>query len=119
VRSLVLLVRDGAWSLLLTGDLEGAGLDRVLALPPPRVDVLMAPHHGSDRSNVPALAAATQPSFVISCQAVPPGERQSVARYEKTGARYLGTWPHGAITIRPHGSPMVATYRTNLAFPGR
>jgi competence protein ComEC len=39
VRSLVLLVRHEANRLLLTGDLEGAGLDRVLEGPPLPVDV--------------------------------------------------------------------------------
>ena len=41
-RSLVLEVRHAGHTLLLTGDLEGPGLERVLGLPPHRVDVLMA-----------------------------------------------------------------------------
>jgi competence protein ComEC len=40
VRSLVLLVRHGTWSMLLTGDLEEAGLTQVLAKKPPSLDVL-------------------------------------------------------------------------------
>ena len=40
VRSMVLLVRHAGHALLLTGDLEGEGLERVVALPPPKVDVL-------------------------------------------------------------------------------
>jgi competence protein ComEC len=39
-RSLVLEVRHAGHSLLLTGDLEGPGLDRVLGLPPRPVDVI-------------------------------------------------------------------------------
>src|SRR5262249_29689525 len=46
-RSVVLEVRHGGHVLLLTGDLEGEGLAEVLTLPRRRVDVLMAPHHGS------------------------------------------------------------------------
>lgn len=111
-RSLVLHVRRGQWSMLLTGDLEDAGLARVLALPPPRVNVLMAPHHGSDRSNVPALAEMTRPQFVVSSQTAPASERLSLKMYEMTGATYLGTWPNGAITIRP--GMAVETYRTKL-----
>jgi competence protein ComEC len=48
-RSMVLLVRHGEHSLLLTGDLEGPGLARVLSLPLPRVDVLMAKTFPYDR----------------------------------------------------------------------
>ncbi len=48
-RSLVLVVKHGSFSLLLTGDLEGLGADRVLGLPSRHVDLLMAPHHGSPR----------------------------------------------------------------------
>jgi competence protein ComEC len=114
-RSLVLLVKVAGWSMLLTGDLEEAGLTRVLALPPPKIDVLMAPHHGSDKSNVPALAAWAKPKIAISCQAAPVNERRSVKMYDKLGIRLLGTWPHGAVTIRHDGrEAWVETYRTKL-----
>ena len=110
-----LLVRHGDWSMLLTGDLEEAGLTQVLAKKPPPIDVLMAPHHGSDRSNIPALAAWAKPKLVVSCQTAPTSDRASVRMYEKTGAMYLGTWPHGAITIRPDDAEMpMQTYRTRL-----
>jgi competence protein ComEC len=115
VRSLVLLVRHGKWSMLLTGDLEEAGLTQVLAKNPPTIDVLMAPHHGSDRSNIPALANWAKPKLVVSCQTAPTSERASVRMYEKMGAKYLGTWPHGAITIRPNDvEAPVRTFRTRL-----
>jgi competence protein ComEC len=52
-RSLVLLVRHAGHALLLTGDLEGAGLQRVVGeLAPRRVEVMMAPHHGSPRTKL-------------------------------------------------------------------
>src|SRR5262249_46161402 len=50
-RSMVLWLRHAGHSLLLTGDLEGAGLDRVLSLPQFPIDILMGPHHGSRVSN--------------------------------------------------------------------
>lgn len=56
-RSLVLLCRSGAHSILLTGDLEEEGLKQFLETPSTAVDVLMAPHHGSKTANTPALAA--------------------------------------------------------------
>lgn len=42
VRSLVLLIRHAQHAILLTGDLELLGLERVLSLPPTPVDVLMS-----------------------------------------------------------------------------
>jgi competence protein ComEC len=41
-RSLVLLVQHAGHRILLTGDLEGPGMNRVQDLPPPHVDVLTA-----------------------------------------------------------------------------
>lgn len=112
-RSLVLLVKYAGWSMLLTGDLEEAGLTRVLAMPAPRIDVLMAPHHGSDKSNVPALAAWAKPKVAISCQTAPLNPRRSVKMYESLGIRFLGTWPHGMVTIHHDGrTAWVETYRT-------
>jgi competence protein ComEC len=52
-RSLVLLVRHSGHSILLTGDLDGAGLGQLLNRPPVAVDVLMAPHHGGRTANRP------------------------------------------------------------------
>jgi len=116
-RSLVLLVKHAGFSMLLTGDLEEEGLTKVLALPRQPVDVLMAPHHGSEKSNTAALARWAKPKLVVSSQTVPPSERQSVKMYERMGAKFLGTWPHGAITIRPTADGnRVETYRTKLSF---
>jgi competence protein ComEC len=114
VRSLVLLVEHDDWSMLLTGDLEEAGLTQVLKLPNPRIDVLMAPHHGSDKSNIPAFAKWAKPKLVVSSQTEPTSERVSVRMYEQIGAKYLGTWPHGAITIRPGIGE--ETYRSKLTW---
>lgn len=112
-RSMVLQVRYGNHALLLTGDLEGPGLERVLKLPPPPVDVLMAPHHGSragdvrEVSNRTQLALATRPRAIISCQGLPKGSPKKPNPYQASGARYLATWLHGAITVRANAGGMV------------
>jgi competence protein ComEC len=113
-RSLVLLVRYCELSLLLTGDLEGAGLTHLLEQPPRSVDVLQAPHHGSRKSNTPELAAWASPAFVVSSQGPPLSVPKTANPYEElAGARYLPTWPHGAVTIRPEGGGFVVeTYHT-------
>ncbi|MAG94227.1 MAG: hypothetical protein CMJ48_10805 [Planctomycetaceae bacterium] len=51
--------------LLLTGDLEGAGLARLLAEQSRPVDVLMSPHHGSPAANTAELARWASPSVVV------------------------------------------------------
>jgi competence protein ComEC len=113
-RSLVLLVQHAGHSLLLTGDLEGGGLNRVLALPLRPVDVLMAPHHGSKTADPPALVAWSRPRLVVSCQGPPQWPTQVPAVYESRGATFLGTWPHGAVTIVSHKTGLVAeTFRTH------
>jgi competence protein ComEC len=122
-RSLVLVVRHGGHAVMLTGDLEGPGLERVLVLRLPLVDVLMAPHHGSragdarEKDNRAKLAALTRPRLIVSCQGPPRSSPNKPDPYAASGARFLGTWPHGAITIRSHPDRLtVETFQTGQSF---
>jgi competence protein ComEC len=63
--SVVLAVEYGGHRVLITGDLEGRGLSRLLERPAYDVDVLLAPHHGSLGSSPPEFAAWAKPDFVI------------------------------------------------------
>lgn len=117
-RSLVLLVRHAGHALLLTGDLEGKGMQRVLhELPPRRVEVLMAPHHGSPITNTTALARWARPRVVVSSQSRPPLSREVRQRYQQIGAQVLDTPQHGAVTVRSHVSGLVVeTFRSKERF---
>lgn len=117
-RSLVLLVRHAGHAILLTGDLEGKGLQRVLGEVPPRhVEVMMAPHHGSHLANTSELAQWARPRVVISCQGRPPLSREVQERYRQIGAQVLDTHQHGAVTVRSHASGLVVeTFRTKERF---
>jgi competence protein ComEC len=116
-RSLVLEVRHAGHVLLLTGDLDGPGLDRVLSLPPRHVDVFQAPHHGSRRANTAGLAEWARPRMVISPQGAPRNPSGDPEPYTATGARYLSTWDDGAVTIHSHQSGMaVETFITGQRF---
>jgi competence protein ComEC len=106
-RSLVLLIRHAGHTVLLTGDLEGAGQRRILAMSPPAVDVLMAPHHGSAAANGLDLAVWARPRVVISCESAPRGPTRPAEPYSAHGAHFFGTWPHGAITLRSHASGLI------------
>jgi competence protein ComEC len=113
-RSLVLHVRHRRRTILLTGDLEGPGLEKLLRSPPLTVDVLMAPHHGSKTSNIPALADWARPRVVVSCEGLPRGAQRAEEPYSQRGAHFLPTWPHGAVTIRldRDGKMVVETFRS-------
>jgi competence protein ComEC len=117
VRSLVLEVRHAGHSVLLTGDLEGAGQERVLALPRRRIDVLMAPHHGSPAANNAALAQWARPQVVVSCQGPEFGRKDGGPPYRAAGATYLTTHSDGAVMVRSHASGLVVeTFRTGQRF---
>lgn len=113
-RSLVLRLSSENRTVLLTGDLEGPGLNRVLTLPPEPVDVLMAPHHGSPTANTPPLPRWARPKLVVSCNGPPSGARaKRPDPYAEVAAPVWGTWPHGAVTLRWTKEGMVAeTYAT-------
>ncbi len=119
VRSMVLHVQYGAQGLLLTGDVEGGGLEQLVNQPLPRAEVLMAPHHGSragdsrEKQNRDTLVRLTQPSVIIACQSRIQGAPPSGDPYSGNGIRYLGTGSHGAVTVHFRADELsVETYRT-------
>ncbi len=63
-KSLVIQIRYAGRIILLPGDLEGAALDDVLSRLP-HANVLVSPHHGSLKANVPAVAERLKPQHVI------------------------------------------------------
>jgi competence protein ComEC len=95
--SVVVQVRHAERVLLLTGDLEGAGLATVLQQPPRQVDVMQAPHHGSRRIDVDGLMRWARPRLVVSCQGQP--QSRAVPNYARQGTTYWTTWEHGAIMV--------------------
>jgi len=67
--SCVLLIEFRGRRLLLTGDIEAAGEQTLLAAAAPElaagVDVLVAPHHGSHSSSTPAFVRRLHPAHVV------------------------------------------------------
>ena len=113
VRSLVLHVHMGTLKTLLTGDLEGEGLERVLAMRRPELDVLMAPHHGSPLANVAPLAEWARPTIAIGCAGRPRSVRSPAPVYAEVGAEYLSTFDEGAVIVRVVGGAWTAeAFRT-------
>jgi competence protein ComEC len=111
-RSMVLLVRYGSHTVLLTGDLEGEGQRMVRSRPIASVDVMLAPHHGGKIANAPRygdggdplpglMATWAKPRLVVSCQRPGPTEHL-VAAYSGVGATVWDTPNAGAVTVRCH-----------------
>jgi competence protein ComEC len=112
-RSLVMLIEHRGHRILLTGDLEKSGLRLFLNGTPPKVDVLMAPHHGGASANTAELADKTKPRLVIACDGPKSAPPKGDDVYTKRKIPYWVTWPHGAITLRSHATGLTAeTYRT-------
>jgi len=103
--SCVLRVSAGTHAMLLAGDVEhdaeaslAAEAGRAL-----RVDVLLAPHHGSRTSSGPAFVAAAAPRWVVFSVGYRNRFRHPdgavLARYRAAGARLLRTDRDGAISV--------------------
>lgn len=113
--SLVLLLRHGTHSFLLTGDTERASeyglLDGL-----PHVDVVKVAHHGSKTSTTEAFLAATTPVFGLISAGKDNLFRhphpEVVSRLQERHAGIFRTDQSGLITIRSDGRRLTAeTYR--------
>ncbi|MEX2318121.1 MAG: ComEC/Rec2 family competence protein [Pirellulales bacterium] len=109
--SITLTVDYAGRRVLLPGDLESPGLEDLTAEPPRDCDVLLAPHHGSRRSDPPGFAAWSTPEWVVisggNVDVAP-----SIRSYEDGGATVFQTHLHGAVEIALSRRPTrVATWR--------
>jgi len=110
--SIVLAIAYRGARLLLPGDLEAPGLNELMAEDPLDCDVLLAPHHGSARSDPPGFAAWTDPEWVVIS-----GDRRSnrpevAAAYRARGAAVLNTSQRGAVTVAINSAGLrVSTWR--------
>lgn len=103
--SCVLRVSAGAYSLLLTGDIEASAerelLQRDVAL---GANVVVVPHHGSTTSSSAPFVASVDPGIAV----VSAGYANRwgfpkplvVARWQDAGAELLNTGASGAVTVR-------------------
>ena len=98
--SLVLAVECFGQRILLPGDLESPGLNDLLAEEPMRCEVLLAPHHGSRKSNSPELAAWCRPRWVVLSGGGRWNRPDIEATYRAVGGRVLPTSDRGAIRAR-------------------
>jgi competence protein ComEC len=115
--SCVLKISSAFGSILLPGDIqaeaENSLLDNVKNL---KVDILIAPHHGSKTSSTSSFLAAVQPGIIL----IPAGYRNQfghphpdvLARYRHYQASWLSSADSGAITVKINKKEvMVKSYR--------
>jgi competence protein ComEC len=97
--SVVLMVEYRGCRIILPGDLESPGLDKLLTRQPLHCDVLLAPHHGSRQSNSPGLAAWTRPVWVVLSGDGRWTLPEIDATYQAVGSHTLHTFLNGAIEV--------------------
>ena len=112
--SVVMKVRFGQRTILLTGDIERAGeeailkeLDGTLDL---RADVVKVAHHGSRTSSTAPFVTATHPAYAV----ISVGQnsifghphREVVERWRAQGAEILITGQSGMITVTTDGEKL-------------
>ncbi|MCS7305113.1 MAG: ComEC/Rec2 family competence protein [Thermoguttaceae bacterium] len=95
--SLVLAIQAYGRRLLLTGDLEPPGMQRLLAQSPWDCDLLLAPHHGSRKSMPEQLARWCQPEWVVISGGRVLSTPLTEHIYRSAGARVYHTARHGAV----------------------
>jgi competence protein ComEC len=111
--SILLLVEYAGRRVLLTGDLESPGLEDVLAEEPLDCDVVLAPHHGSARSNPTGFSLWSTPEYVVisggrNVEDIPDIESVKDA-YRARGAEVFHTSEDGLVRIELCSSGVTAT----------
>ncbi|HEX5104805.1 MAG TPA: ComEC/Rec2 family competence protein [Pirellulaceae bacterium] len=118
--SIVLLVEYAGRRILLTGDLESPGLDDLLAEEPLDCDCILAPHHGSRRSDPAGFADWSTPELVIisggrNVEDIPAIERVKNS-FRLRGAEVFHTAEDGCVRvdIDAAGTVSATTFRTHV-----
>ncbi len=102
--SVVMVVRFGEVSFLLTGDVQGDAEEALLL---PRALVVKVPHHASGSSSGPRFVASTRPRIAVASLGArnPFGypHPEVVRRYEEVGAILLRTDLDGSVAVATDG----------------
>jgi competence protein ComEC len=105
--SVVLRIRFGERTFLLTGDIERTTEEFLSSSDRMHADVIKVPHHGSRTSSTSRFVTAVQPSFAV----ISVGRRsmfghphaEVVERWRSVGAQVLTTGDSGTITVITDG----------------
>lgn len=110
---MVVMCESAGKRALLTGDIAGDGLAKLLRQTPQDIHVLLAPHHGSRFSNSTELADWAKPRLVISSQGSRLVRGNPLAVYEDRAIPVLRTNLDGAVSCRLGANALaVSSFRT-------
>ncbi len=121
--SLVVRVAFGNFSMLFPGDIKMAAENEMLALYGNRLQsqVLVAPHHGSKSSCLPAFVDAVHPQLAIFTTGVNNRFKFPhsfvIEQYQRVGAELRNTAVDGAVMIVADGRNMQATSTISRGAP--
>jgi competence protein ComEC len=106
--SIVLQLRYGQRTILMTGDVEKEGEGAIVATKNDlRSDVVKVPHHGSKTSSTENFVTATQPQFAVISVGLHSifghPRKEVVERWRAGGADVMTTGKRGTITISTDG----------------
>lgn len=109
--SLVLGVRFGRFSMLLTGDVEGKGeeflTDRIKGQ---KFDILKVAHHGSKNSTSDLFLKTIRPKIALISSGANNSyghpHKETIARLRDRGCKIFETAKNGAITFRTNGNSL-------------
>ncbi|MDQ2936111.1 MAG: ComEC/Rec2 family competence protein [Acidobacteriota bacterium] len=109
--SVVLSLRSGNRTFLLTGDIEMRGEDAIVrARNSLAADVVKIAHHGSQTSSTEAFIRATKPHFAVisvgQTSVFGHPNKDVVERWRASGAQVLTTGGSGTITFSTDGSDL-------------
>lgn len=118
-RSLVLEWIYKGHRILLTGDLQGTGLEEVIKSPIAPVDLMMAPHHGSPGSLGESFLNWAAPGIMIAIQ----GENApQVSPAIRVNSNWFSTVESGALLVDMHQHSIVVeafVSKSRRVYPGR
>ncbi|HSI02914.1 MAG TPA: DNA internalization-related competence protein ComEC/Rec2, partial [Myxococcota bacterium] len=123
--SVVLRLRHGARSILLTGDIEAIAEREIVATGVDiAADILKVAHHGSRTSSTPELLDAVRPWVAVASCGVHNQfgfpHPEVMDRFSGRDIPLLSTAKHGAVTLRTDGVTWrVSGHRPGLALPAR
>lgn len=97
--SIVLQIELGDHTILLTGDLEGKGMERLLELEDIDCDIVLMPHHGSKNSSPVKFVNWSQPKYAIISAGRNKTNREVISQIESDQCQVFTTADFGTIRM--------------------